>query len=68
MSSPRAAIVAMDSWAGRIEQKCWVVDETPQRYRITPRAGSLRLTGRRVLDWGQSTLVPKYAVRFVESQ
>jgi hypothetical protein len=60
----RRAIFSLDGWAGRREHKCYVVGETPTRYRIAIRDQPLKLRGGRMLFGGQTALVPKRSVRF----
>lgn len=65
--APRRAVIVTQGWEGRQEQPVLVVGETPTRYRVTPAMGSVKLAGRnRWLQWGETALVPKRAVRFTE--
>lgn len=61
------AVLVLDGYGGRSEQRVEVLGETATRYRITPAGDTqVRLAGRlRWLDPGASTLVPKYAIRFL---
>ena len=63
----RPAVVCLDGWSGRVERPVTVVGETPKRYRIRADDGIVKLPGR-WLHIGQSTLVPKSAIRFVEAR
>jgi len=46
------AIVATNSWAGRVEWPCYVLKETKKRYEVM------------YFRSAHTALVPKYAVRF----
>lgn len=64
MIDGRAAYLLTDSYAGRSEQAIAVIGETPRRYRIRTVMRT-RMPGRcRWLAAGETTLVPKTAVRF----
>lgn len=59
----KPAIVATNSWAGRIEHPCRVIGETSKRYRIEVDVET-RLP-RRTLAAGDRAMVPKSAVRLL---
>ena len=60
----RSAYLCTDGWAGRNEQACIVIGETPKKYRIRAVMRT-RMPGRcRWLYTGETALVPKSAVRF----
>ncbi len=57
------ALLVLDGYAGRINKRCIVVGETPKKYRITPVLDEvIVLPGTRLLNPGESALVPKAAV------
>ncbi len=60
----RAAVVCVNSYAGRQEHPCRVVGETPKRYRITVDKPTALPPKFSILAPGQTKLVPKHAVRF----
>lgn len=62
-TNQRPAVLCMDGWAGRSEQPVVVVGETPKRYRIRATERT-RLPGNRWIEAGETTLVPRYAVKF----
>ena len=55
------AVVCINGWAGRIESPCYVIGETPKKYRI--KADQDIELPRKTLFAGESALVPKSAVR-----
>lgn len=59
----RAAVICMNTWAGRIEAPCRVIGETPMRWRVAVD-NETRLPGR-VLKPGTLALIPKWSVRFM---
>lgn len=67
VNAKRAAIVCVDSWAGRTESPCFVVGETPKRYRIEVATATLlpKRPGWMTLQPGETRLVPKRAIRFI---
>ena len=66
MNGDRLAVVCTNSWAGRKEQACIVVGETPKRYRIAC-AVPITLPPRfKTLHPGETALVPKYSIRFTD--
>lgn len=62
----RSAVVCMDSYAGRVEKPCFVIGETPKRYRITVDQWTALPPGFSLLGPGHERLVPKRAIRFME--
>jgi len=62
----KAAVVCVNSWAGRQEKNCRVVAETPKRYRIVVDEPTALPPGFSILMPGMSKLVPKTAVRFTD--
>jgi len=67
LAEPRLAEVGTNGWAGVAWHPVEVIAETPKRYRVRGRGGqAITIAANRRLRAGQSTLVPKYAVRFVE--
>jgi hypothetical protein len=53
----------LDGWHGRSQQRIEIIGQTPKRVRIRAITKT-RLAGRRrSLMPGETTLVPKYAVR-----
>lgn len=72
IAQPREAVLHTDGWGGRQRQPCFVVGETPKRYRIrAPLGCELRLPrGHGVLKVLSSGtyLVPKTAVTFVSGE
>ncbi len=63
----RAAIVCVDSYAGRQEHPCRVVGETQKRYRIMVDEPTALPPGFSILMPGYTKLVPKSAIRFIET-
>ena len=61
------AVVCVNSWAGRLEHPCRVIGETPKRYRIEVDKQTALPPGFSLLLPGQTKLVPKHAIRFVEA-
>jgi len=61
----RAAVVCVDSYAGRQEKPCRVVGETAKRYRIEVDQPTGLPPGFTIMLPGQQRLVPKRAVRFM---
>lgn len=59
----RAAVICMNTWAGRIEAPCRVIGETPMRWRVAVDEET-RLPWR-VLKPGTLALIPKWSVRFI---
>lgn len=67
--NPRPAEVGTNGWAGQLWHPVLVIGETPKRYRITSRDGkAYTFAANRKLAEGQSMLVPKHAVRFMEAR
>ena len=63
-AEPINATFTYGSFAGARRLPVRVIGETPTRYRIEADF-TIRLQGRgRVLERGQSALVPKHAIRF----
>jgi len=58
-----AALVCTNSWAGRLENPCRIVGETPKKYRIEVDE-TTELPGG-PLQPGERRLVPKTAVRLL---
>lgn len=66
--SPRLAEVGTNGWAGQLWHPVLVIGETSKRYRVTSRDGkAYTFAANRKLAEGESMLVPKHAVRFVET-
>lgn len=64
----RRAFLHLDGWEGRTRQAVLVLGETKTRYRIGCEQ-TVRLAGRcRSIKAGETTLVPKYAITFTETQ
>jgi hypothetical protein len=63
MNTP--AVICLENWAGHREYPCRIIGERGRRYRIEVDAPT-KLPGV-VLKPGQSRLVPKSAVRVVET-
>ena len=61
------AVVCVNSFAGRKEHVCFVVGETPKRYRIVVDRPTALPPGFSILLPGEIKLVPKHAIRFVET-
>ena len=61
------AVVCVNSWGGRQEHPCRVIAETPKRYRITVDVPTALPPGFTLLMPGETKLVPKHAIRFVEA-
>lgn len=55
-------MLRLDGWAGRIDVPVEVVGETRTKYRITLLVSAM-LPGRRLVERGETVLVPKHAVR-----
>ena len=71
MTTFRLATLHTDGWAGRQRQGCFVVGETPKRYRVRPLAGEelrlpMRGNGVRMILGSGTVLVPKSAITFNE--
>ena len=62
----RKAVVCMNSHAGRAEKPCFVIDETPKRFRIRVDEPIAIPPGFSLLMPGQTRLVPKHAIRFIK--
>lgn len=62
----RAAVICMNTFAGRLEKPCRVTRETPTRYQIEVDTPTLLPPRNTPLTPGQSRLVPKTAIRFTE--
>lgn len=62
-ATERQAFVCVDGWAGRGQIPVLVVGETAKRYRVRAVERDTKLP-RRILQAGEETTVPKYAVRF----
>lgn len=62
-TASRTAYLCIDGYAGRQEQACIVIGETPKKYRIRAVMRT-KLGGARWLYVGETALVPKTAVRF----
>ncbi len=62
-SKERRAFVCVDGWAGRGQIPVLVVGETPTKYLVKALQNGTKLP-RRILQTGEQTTVPKYAVRF----
>lgn len=62
----RLAILVLQSWAGRTEQRVRVVGETERYYEISPVGEKhVRLAGRlRHLRPGETALVPRTAIQW----
>ena len=61
----REAFLCFSDYAGDRRHPCYVVGETPKRFRVAPvNAKGLPLGGRRGLLLKGDHLVPKTAVRF----
>jgi len=66
MDAPRRATLHLGGWHGLSSQEVLVVGETPKRYRIQALEQT-RLAGRwRSLAKGQTALVPRHAVTFID--
>ncbi len=59
--------VCLQGWAGYTEHPCTIDSETPKKYRVRLDE-STRLPGGRVVPAGESVLVPKHAVKLVETR
>jgi hypothetical protein len=60
----RYASFGLDGWAGRLVQRVGVIGETKNCYRIIALTYTyLRGRGRRLHE-GQTSLIPKHAIRF----
>lgn len=63
VSVPCFGTLYTSSWAGTLKQRVRVVGETPKRYRIEALKRT-RLGGRRrLIEEGETALVPKFAVK-----
>jgi hypothetical protein len=63
-SRSRTAYLCTDGWAGIGAQEVVVIGETPKKYRIQAVKRTKIAGYNRWLEIGQTSLVPKYAVRF----
>lgn len=68
MSDERPAEVHFQSYAGRHKRACWVVGETPKRYRIRVDEPVALPPGFTLLLPGYTKLVPKRAITFREQE
>lgn len=62
----RTGELGLDGWSGRNWTKVEIVGETPKRYRIRALQ-DMRLAAYRFLLNGQEALVPKTAIRNINS-
>ena len=60
----RQAWICTDGWAGIGAQEVVVIRETPKKYRVQAVKRTKLAGYNRWLEVGQTSLVPKYAVRF----
>lgn len=61
----RKAKLGIMGWHGTIWTDVIVTDETPKRYRIKA-INKTSLAGSRMINQGETALVPKHAVRFTD--
>ena len=58
----------LNGWAGRRETDVYIVGETAKRYRVTPVKNPLVLPGPRIINVGETALVPKQSVKITDTQ
>lgn len=67
VSFPCNGQIALNGWSGIYFQDVRIIGETPKKYKIKALSKT-KLAGRgRYLERGETTLVPKYAVKFTEN-
>ena len=58
----------LNGWARRREIDVYIVGETAKRYRVTPVNNPFVLSGLRIINIGETALVPKQSVKITDTQ